>query len=60
MKGYKVFNPDFTCKDFLFEVGKEYKTKRKPKLDNNGFHFCEFAIDCFSYYNFNPNNIICK
>lgn len=24
MKGYKVFNPDFTCRSFLFEVGKAY------------------------------------
>ncbi len=60
MKGYKVFNPDFTCRSFLFEVGKEYKTKGKPELCNNGFHFCEFAGDCFNYYSFNSDNIVCE
>lgn len=22
IKGYKVFNPDWTCRDFQYEVGK--------------------------------------
>ena len=60
MKGYKVFNPDFTCLEFQFEEGKEYKTKGKLELCKNGFHFCEVASDCFNYYSFNSNNIVCE
>ena len=25
IKGYKVFNPDWTCRDFQYEVGKTFK-----------------------------------
>ena len=25
MKGYKVFNPDWTCRNFQYEVGKTYE-----------------------------------
>jgi hypothetical protein len=60
MKGYKVFNPDFTCLSFQYEIGKEYKIKDKPQLCEKGFHFCEFVGDCFNYYSFNPNNIVCE
>lgn len=39
VKGYKVFNPDWTCR---------------------GFHFCEKAADCFSYYSFNSENRVAE
>ena len=25
MKGYKVFNEDWTCRDFKYEIGKTYE-----------------------------------
>lgn len=25
IKGYKVFNPDWTCRDFQYEVGKHLR-----------------------------------
>ena len=56
IKGYKVFNPDWTCKDFKYEVGKKYKIKATPVCCSIGFHFCEIASDCFSYYSFDLNN----
>ena len=29
VKGYKMFNSDWTCKGFQYEVGKTYETKEK-------------------------------
>ena len=50
VKGYKIFNADWTCRDFKFEVGKTYKHDGEAKLCESGFHFCENPIDCFFYY----------
>ncbi|MGP1402535.1 MAG: pentapeptide repeat-containing protein [Catonella sp.] len=56
MRGYKVFNPDWTCRGFQYEVGKTYEMEDKPECCKVGFHFCEELIDCFNYYPFNPSN----
>ena len=53
---YKVFNPDWTCRNFKFEVGKTYKIDGEPELCSRGFHACEKVSNCFHYYDFNPNN----
>ena len=60
VKGYKVFNPDWTCRDFQYEVGKRYKMDDKPVLCNTGFHFCENLADCFGYYKFDCNNKVAE
>lgn len=49
IKGYKGFNPDLTCRDFKYEVGKEYQTD-KAKTCETGFHFCENPFDVWNYY----------
>jgi hypothetical protein len=69
-KGYKVFNHDFTCNGFKFEEGKEYTeyfdnngklvTDGRISICNYGFHFCVKASHCFSYYSFDPSNIVCE
>ena len=60
VKGYKVFEPDFTCRDFKYEVGKTYKHKGSIGLCEAGFHFCSQLKDCFSYYSFNPDNKVAE
>jgi hypothetical protein len=60
MKGYKVFNPDWTCRGFLYEVGQTYEENVNPKTCSRGFHFCEKAVDCFNYYSFDPNNKVAE
>ena len=60
MKGYKVFNHDFTCRGFQFEVGKTYKHDGDIGLCKAGFHFCRKASDCFSFYEFNPDNKVAE
>ena len=60
MKGYKVFNSDWTCRGFQYEVGKTYKTDSRPILCCNGFHFCEKVADCFNYYSFDTRNKVAE
>ena len=60
VKGYKVFNPDWTCRGFQFEVGQTYEEDVKPMVCDRGFHFCEKASDCFDYYSFNPDNKVAE
>ena len=56
IKGYKVFNPDWTCRDFKYEVGNTYEEDVDPSVCDKGFHFCKLPKDCFNYYLFDPNN----
>lgn len=60
MKGYKVFNPDWTCRDMQFEVGKSYEMEEEPVVCKRGFHFCEKIVDCFEYYGFYSNNKVAE
>jgi len=60
MKGYKVFNSDWTCRGYRFEVGKTFEEDVKPECCNRGFHFCTKASDCFNYYKFDPNNKVAE
>ena len=50
MKGYKGFNKDLKCRDFQYEVGKDYTTEGKIEACKNGFHFCENPMDVLGYY----------
>ena len=60
MKGYKVFNSDWTCRGFQFEVGKVFEEDVTPVCCDRGFHFCTKASDCFRYYSFDPNNKVAE
>ena len=60
MKGYKVFNPDWTCRGFQYNVGQVYEMDEKPMCCNRGFHFCKKASDCFNYYSFDPDNKVAE
>lgn len=56
MKGYKVFNSDWTCRGFQYKVGGTYKHEGEMEICKAGFHFCKQLVDCFNYYSFNPKN----
>ena len=49
MKCFKGFDKDLKCRDFQYEIGKEY-TEEKADICNYGFHACEFPMDVFGYY----------
>ena len=60
MKGFKVFNSDWTCRGFQFEVGKTFTEDDTPVCCDRGFYFCTKAADCFKYYDFNPDNKVAE
>ena len=47
---YKGFNADLTCRDFQYEIGKEYEIKGDIECCENGFHACQSPLDVFGYY----------
>ena len=49
MKCYKGFDKDLKCRDFQYEIGKEYEEERAEICDT-GFHACENPLDVFGYY----------
>jgi hypothetical protein len=60
MKGYKVFKPDWTCREFQYEVGKTFEEDVTPVCCSRGFHFCTELKECFNYYSFDPNNKVAE
>ena len=64
VKGFKVFNPDWTC-----TPGSNFKQYTCPgtfeedvnvKVCNRGMHFCKNLVDCFDYQSFNPENKVAE
>ena len=49
-KAFKAFNQDFTCRDFKYEVGKEYETAKPINPCSHGFHACKKPLDVLTYY----------
>ena len=49
MKAYKGFDENLKCRNFQYEIGKEYE-ETNAKLCETGFHACENPIDVFGYY----------
>jgi PPE-repeat protein len=60
IKGYKVFNPDWTCRGFQYKVGETFTEDVTPTVCKRGFHFCEKAADCFNYYKFDSKNKVAE
>ena len=50
IKGFKGFDKDLKCRDYQYEVGKEFEEKGKIEACSNGFHFCENPLDVLGYY----------
>ena len=59
--GYKVFEEDFTCRDYNFKsVGTTHTYEGVPVLCKSGFHFCTKLEDCFEYYDISLDMIVCE
>ena len=60
VKGYKVFNPDWTCMNKQYTCSGTFEEDVNPSVCNVGMHFCKNAADCFRYYDFDPNNHVAE
>lgn len=60
MKGYKVFNPDWSCREMQYKVGTSYEMDVEPIICDRGFHFCKELENCFKHYAFNPQNKVAE
>lgn len=60
VKGYKVFNPDWTCRNKQYTCPGIFEEDVIPSVCREGMHFCKKAADCFNYYNFDPQNRVAE
>ena len=60
VKGFKVFNPDWTCINKQYTCPGKFEEDVTPMMCNTGMHFCRRAADCFNYYKFNPENHVAE
>ena len=55
VRGYKVFNSDWTCRGKQYTCPGKFEEDVKLLICSRGIHFCKKAVDCFTYYDFNPD-----
>ena len=60
IRGFKVFNPDWTCRDKQYTCPGVFEEDVTPSVCDRGMHFCKRAADCFNYYRFNPENKVAE
>ena len=50
---YKGFDKNLKCRDFQYEVGKEYEIDGKIECCRHGFHACENPLEVWDHYEMN-------
>ena len=60
VKGYKVFNSDWTCRGKQYTCPGKFEEDVTPIQCRRGMHFCKKAADCFNYYLFDQNNKVAE
>ena len=60
MKGYKVFNSDWTCRGKQYSCPGVFEENVSLSVCHRGMHFCRRAEDCFNYYNFSSDNHVAE
>ena len=60
IKGYKVFNPDWTCMGKQYTCPGKFEENIVLSMCGAGMHFCKKAGRCFNYYVFDPANHVAE
>lgn len=50
IKSYKAFDKNMQCREFQYEVGKEYEMDGEIKCCERGFHACKSPIEVWDHY----------
>lgn len=58
VEGYKGTDKDMKCRDYQYELGKQFDMPEGAEIDlcNSGFHFCKKLEDVFGYYDIKDGN----
>ena len=64
-KAYKVFEPDWICRNYDYKrngnvIGEIYEMDGEIEICERGFHYCPKLVNCFNYYGFNSNNKVAE
>ena len=64
-KAYKVFEPDWICRDYDYKrngnvIGEIYEMDGEIEICERGFHYCPKLVNCFNHYGFNSNNKVAE
>ena len=60
IKGFKVFNPDWTCEGKQYSCPGIFVEDVNPSVCDRWILFCKNAVDCFNYCNFDPKNHVAE
>ena len=60
VKGYKVFDPDWTCSGKQYTCPGKFEEEGELEVCGHGMHFCQTAADCFNYCHFDSKNKVAE
>lgn len=58
VEGYKGTNRNMCCRDYQFELGKQFDMPEGSEIDlcHSGFHLCKKLCNVYNYYNIGDGN----
>lgn len=64
VKGFKVFRSDWTCSPNgntkQYACPGKFEEEGPLIVCGHGMHFCQMAVDCFNYYDFDSDNKVAE
>ena len=58
--GFKGFDSKLKCKEFQYEIGKNYIHDKEVRLCGEGFHFASTLTEAFNWYQYNGLSRFCQ